>query len=63
MLDTELSMVLMTSSPALRKALGAEVRQLDKQAERVGKETWEKKERSVSLLARVLVALGVEGML
>ena len=62
-LDTELSMVLMTSSPALRKALGAEVRQLDKQAERVGEETWKRPERRVSALARVLVALGVEGML
>jgi CDP-diacylglycerol--glycerol-3-phosphate 3-phosphatidyltransferase len=62
-LDTELSMVLMTSSPTLRKALGAEVRQLDSQAERVGEETWRKKERRVSWLATVLVALGVEGML
>lgn len=62
-LDTELSMVLMTASPALRKALGAEVRQLDERAERVGEETWRRKERRVSWLATVLVALGVEGML
>ncbi|OCF42488.1 CDP-diacylglycerol-glycerol-3-phosphate 3-phosphatidyltransferase [Kwoniella heveanensis CBS 569] len=62
-LDTELSMVMMTSSPSLRKALGAEVKALDKHAVDVGEETWKSEERRVSLLARVLVALGVEGML
>ncbi|WVQ97237.1 hypothetical protein IAU59_004347 [Kwoniella sp. CBS 9459] len=62
-LDTELSMIMMTSSPSLRKALGAEVQALDKNAADVGEETWKSEERKVSLLARVLVALGVEGML
>lgn len=62
-LDTELSMVLMTSSPTLRRALGNEVRNLDKHAEVVGGETWKKEERRVSWLAWLLVALGVEGML
>lgn len=62
-LDTELSMLLSTSSPSLRRALGSEVKTLDKDAEEVGEETWKKEERRVSLLAKVLVALGVEGML
>ncbi|WVF70894.1 hypothetical protein IAT40_005689 [Kwoniella sp. CBS 6097] len=62
-LDTELSMIMMTSSPSLRKALGAEVKALDKNAVEVGEETWRSEERKVSLLARILVALGVEGML
>lgn len=63
MLDTELSMVLMTTSPTLRKALGAEAKQLDRYASPVGEETWRKEDRRVSWLAWVLVALGVEGML
>lgn len=62
-LDTELSMLLSTSSPSLRRALGSEVKALDKDAEEVGEDTWKKEERQVSLLAKVLVALGVEGML
>lgn len=62
-LDTELSLLLMTSSPSLRRALSAEVQQLDKYASDVGEETWAKEERRVSNLAKVLVALGVEGML
>ncbi|WWD17955.1 hypothetical protein CI109_102400 [Kwoniella shandongensis] len=62
-LDTELSMVMMTSSPSLRRALSTELKTLDKDANDVGEETWKLEERKVSLLARVLVALGVEGML
>ena len=62
-LDTELSLLLTTSSPSLRRALGNEVKALDKYAADVGKETWEQEERRVSFLAKVLVALGVEGML
>ncbi|KAK8865861.1 hypothetical protein IAR55_001009 [Kwoniella newhampshirensis] len=62
-LDTELSMVMMTSSPSLRRALSAELKTLDSNAKDVGEETWNQEERKVSLLARVLVALGVEGML
>lgn len=56
-------MVLMTCSPTLRKALGAEVKYLDKYAQGVGSETWKEEKRRVSWLAWVLVALGVEGML
>lgn len=56
-------MVLMTSSPSLRRALGNEVRNLDKHAEQVGDATFKAKERRVSWLAWALVALGVEGML
>lgn len=52
-----------TSSPSLRRALGAEVKALDKHAEDVNAATWEKEERKVSLLAKVLIALGIEGML
>ncbi|WVR05797.1 hypothetical protein IAU60_002822 [Kwoniella sp. DSM 27419] len=62
-LDTELSMVMMTSSPSLRKALGHEVQALDKNAKDVGEETWRAEDRRVSWLAWLLVALGVEGML
>lgn len=62
-LDTELSMVLMTGNNSLRKALGNEVRGLDKYAVQVGEETWKREDRKVSWLAWLLVALGVEGML
>ncbi|ORY25639.1 putative CDP-diacylglycerol-glycerol-3-phosphate 3-phosphatidyltransferase [Naematelia encephala] len=62
-LDTELSMLLMTSSTSLRKALSAEVKALDEYAVDVGRETWATEERKVSILARVLIALGVDGML
>ena len=62
-LDTELSLCVMTSSPALRQALAAEVKQLDEHAHDVGGETWEREDRRVSWLARILVFLGVEGML
>ncbi|WVQ85456.1 hypothetical protein IAT38_007621 [Cryptococcus sp. DSM 104549] len=62
-LDTELSMVMMTSSPSLRRALGQEVKGLDEYAGDVGEATWKEEERRVSWLAWLLVALGVEGML
>ncbi|WWC86145.1 uncharacterized protein L201_001018 [Kwoniella dendrophila CBS 6074] len=62
-LDTELSLLMMTSSPSLRKALNQEVKSINKDAKDVGADTWNSEERKVSLLARVLVALGVEGML
>ena len=62
-LDTELSLLLATSSPSLRRALGDEIRQLDKNAIQVGEETWSSPERRVSWLATILVMLGVENML
>ena len=62
-LDTELSLILSTSSPSLRRALGAEVKGLDRHATDVGAETWKKEERNVSFFAKMLIALGVEGML
>ncbi len=62
-LDTELSLLLMTSSPSLRRALNGEVKLLEKYAVDVGEENWKLEERRVSWLAKVLVALGVEGML
>jgi CDP-diacylglycerol--glycerol-3-phosphate 3-phosphatidyltransferase len=55
--------MLMTGSPSLRKALGNEVRTLDRYAKDVGEDTWKSEERRVSWLAWLLVALGVEGML
>ncbi|WVQ71253.1 hypothetical protein IAR50_000778 [Cryptococcus sp. DSM 104548] len=62
-LDTELSLLVMTSSPTLRRALEGEVKGLDEWAGDVGAETWKLEERKVSWLAWALVALGVEGML
>jgi CDP-diacylglycerol--glycerol-3-phosphate 3-phosphatidyltransferase len=62
-LDTELSMLLSTSSPSLRRALGQEVKALDKHTTDVGEDTWKKEERNVSTLAKILIFLGVEGML
>lgn len=62
-LDTELSMVMMTSSPTLRRALDTELKHLDEYATQVGEDTWKQEERQVSWLAWLLVALGVEGML
>jgi len=55
--------MMMTGSPSLRRALGNEVRGLDKYAAEVGEETWRRDDRKVSWLAWALVALGVEGML
>lgn len=62
-LDTELSLLLATSNADLRAALGHELRALRAHAHDVGPATWATKERHVSLMSRVLVALGVEGML
>ncbi|OCF55551.1 CDP-diacylglycerol-glycerol-3-phosphate 3-phosphatidyltransferase [Kwoniella mangroviensis CBS 10435] len=62
-LDTELSLIMMTSSPSLRKSLGQEVKTINKDSKDVGDVTWNSEDRKVSWLAWVLVALGVEGML
>lgn len=62
-LDTELSLLIVTSSPSLRKALGQEIKALDEFAGDVGETTWREESRKVSWLAWLLVALGVEGML
>jgi CDP-diacylglycerol--glycerol-3-phosphate 3-phosphatidyltransferase len=62
-LDTELSLLLATSNKSLRSALGHELAHLREHAHDVGPETWATPERHVSLASRVLVALGVEGML
>jgi len=61
--DTELSLLLMTSSPSLRRALGNEVRGLDGNARDVGEETWLREDRRVSWLAWALIKLGVEDYL
>lgn len=62
-LDTELSLLLATSNKSLRSALGHELATLREHAHDVGPATWATPERHVSLASRVLVALGVEGML
>ncbi|KAJ9113158.1 hypothetical protein QFC20_002050 [Naganishia adeliensis] len=62
-LDVELSNMILTTSPSLKKALGAEVSNLRSHVQRVGEDTWKLPERHVSWRARALVALGVEGML
>lgn len=62
-LDTELSMILTTSSPSLRRALASEIKNLDQDAKDVNGDTWKKEERKVSLLAKVLIALGIDKML
>lgn len=61
--DTELSLLLMTSSPSLRKALWQEVRSLNANAKDVGEETWNEEARRVSWLAWLLIKVGVEGYL
>lgn len=61
--DAELSLLLMTSSPSLRKALGQEVQNLNLNARDVGEETWKLEERRVSWLAWLLIKIGVEGYL
>jgi len=61
--DTELSLLLMTSSPSLRKALGAEVKNLNTNARDVGEATWHEESRRVSWLAWLLIKIGVEGYL
>ncbi|EIW68091.1 hypothetical protein TREMEDRAFT_40191 [Tremella mesenterica DSM 1558] len=62
-LDTELSLFISTSSPILHRSLGKELRALNVHARDVNEDTWERKDRKVSFLAKVLVFLGVEGML
>lgn len=62
-LDVEVSLILMTKSPILRKALAAELKGLDKHAQPVGDYTWKEESRKVGWKTRLLVALGVEGML
>ena len=61
--DTELSLLLMTSSPSLRKALAQEVQNLNMNARDVGEETWKLEERRVSWFAWLLIKIGVEGYL
>lgn len=43
--------------------MAGEVKNIRANTERVGEETWKLPERRVSLGARALMALGVEGML
>lgn len=62
-LDTELSLLLATSSAGLRSALGKEIGALREYAHDVDAETWKLEERRVSFMAKALVFLGVEGML
>lgn len=62
-LDTELSLFLGTRNESLRKALGDEVAHLNANSHVVDARTFALPERKVSLSAKVLVALGVEGML
>jgi CDP-diacylglycerol--glycerol-3-phosphate 3-phosphatidyltransferase len=62
-LDTELSLLMTTTSPSLRRALHAEVKGLNQHTTVVGKDTWSLPERKVGTLTKVLTALGVEGML
>lgn len=56
-------MILTTSSPSLRRALASEIKNLDQDAKDVNGDTWKKEERKVSLLAKVLIALGIDKML
>jgi CDP-diacylglycerol--glycerol-3-phosphate 3-phosphatidyltransferase len=53
----------MTSSPSLRKALGAEVNNLNTNAKDVGEATWKEESRRVSWIAWLLIKVGVEGYL
>lgn len=62
-LDTEMSLFLGTRNESLRKALADEVANLNANSHVVDSETFALPERRVSLAAKVLVALGVEGML
>ncbi|EJT48977.1 CDP-diacylglycerol-glycerol-3-phosphate 3-phosphatidyltransferase [Trichosporon asahii var. asahii CBS 2479] len=62
-LDTELSLFLGTRNESLRRALGNEVAHLNANSHVVDAKTFALPERRVSLAAKVLVALGVEGML
>lgn len=62
-LDVELSFLMMTSSNTLRKAMSNEVQNVRENSKAVGPETWKQPDRTVGLTTKVLVALGVEGML
>ncbi len=62
-LDVELSFLMMTSSNTLRKAMSNEVQNVRENSKAVGPETWKQPDRAVGLTTKVLVALGVEGML
>lgn len=62
-LDVELSNMILTTSPSLKKALSAEISNLRSHVQPVGEATWRLPDRHVSWQARLLVALGVEGML
>lgn len=62
-LDTEMSLFLGTRNASLRKALGAEVAHLNANSHVVDSRTFALPARRVSMAAKVLVALGVEGML
>lgn len=55
--------MISTSSPSLRRQLANELKNLNRYTQDVGAETWQRPERRVSWLAKVLVELGVEGML
>jgi CDP-diacylglycerol--glycerol-3-phosphate 3-phosphatidyltransferase len=62
-LDLELSNIILTTSNELRTKMAAELGNIRSHSERVGEETWKLPERRVSLYARILMMLGVEGML
>jgi hypothetical protein len=62
-LDLELSNIILTTSNELRTKMAAELGNIRSHSERVGEETWRLSERRVSLYARILMLLGVEGML
>ena len=62
-LDLELSNIILTTSNELRTKMAAELGNIRSHSKRVGEETWKLPERRVSLYARILMMLGVEGML
>jgi CDP-diacylglycerol--glycerol-3-phosphate 3-phosphatidyltransferase len=62
-LDVELSFLMMTSSASLRKAMSNEVQNIRADSVVVGPDTWRQPDRAVGLATKLLVALGVEGML
>lgn len=62
-LDTELSLLMATSNPGLRAAFKEELARLRMHAHDVGPETWATPDRHVSWLSKLLVAVGIEGML
>jgi CDP-diacylglycerol--glycerol-3-phosphate 3-phosphatidyltransferase len=62
-LDLELSNIILTTSNDLRSKMAAELKNIRSHSQSVGEETWKLPERHVSLYARLLMMLGVEGML